>query len=336
MTKVFKLINDDQHDLELIKQAADIIKQGGLVAFPTETVYGLGANAFDREAVGKIFAAKQRPSWDPVISHVDSFDMLESLIKNQSELLEAVCRAFMPGPLTILIDQEDADSRLVTQSAGKVSLRMPAHPAAQLLIKHAGVPIAAPSANLFGRPSPTNAAHVLEDLDGRIDAVIDDGSTDIGVESTVLDLTGDVPMIMRPGGVTREQLEAVIGRIDVFDRFVNQPGNELSSPGIFHQHYSPKAKVILTEGDARSLRAAIDGLSGRIGVIHPAGWLASSDGLEFFEWGDWQNTEELAERLFLGLRELDSRRVDLIICPLPDEEGLGLAIRDRLRRAASK
>jgi L-threonylcarbamoyladenylate synthase len=329
-------ITVDTSDVEKIASAAELIRNGNLVAFPTETVYGLGANAFDRVAVEKIFAAKERPFWDPVISHLDSVESLRSLVLNPPEYFDKLVRSFMPGPLTILMNQQDVDGRFATASGGKISLRVPSHPIAQAFIKASGVPIAAPSANLFGRPSPTAAQHVLEDLDGRINAVIDAGTTTVGVESTVLDLTTSPPTILRPGGVTKEELEYVIGPVNVeMGVAKSDSGEGLSSPGMAMQHYSPNAKIILVDGQNALERACKKYTTQKIGVLLPNGW-QSPPQAEIFLWGNWNDSAELAHNLFKGFRELDHKQVRIIVCPVPSAKGLGSAIRDRLIRAAAE
>lgn len=332
-TKVFK-ITGTPTDEEMIQEAASIIRAGGLVAFPTETVYGLGANAFDRTAVEKIYAAKKRPFWDPIISHVESPEHLMGYIKTPSALIVHIAGKFMPGAITILIDQGNADERFTTASSGKVSLRVPSLPVAQKFIRASGVPIAAPSANLFGRPSPTTAQHVLEDLDGRIDAILDAGPCVIGVESTVIDVTTSPLTIMRPGGITLEEIEKVVGNVKVFERKNDQSSSavELSSPGTTDQHYSPRAKVILVQNEADMIEKASQNKN--VGIMLPDGWKKPLN-TEIFEWGNFEDLDILANRLFLGFRQLDQKNIEVIICPVPAQAGIGLAIWDRLKRAAA-
>src|SRR5437762_3519208 len=205
---------DENHPA--IARAAEIIQRGGLVAMPTETVYGLAANALDPAAVERVFAAKLRPSWDPLIVHIASREMLSLVASEVPQKIEHLSERFWPGPLTLLLRRSAKIPAIVTAGRPNVAVRMPAHPVAQSLIRAAGVQLAAPSANLFGRTSPTSAEHVLHDLDGRIDAVLDAGGTDVGVESTVLDALRDPPLLLRPGGVTREQLEAVLGLVEIY------------------------------------------------------------------------------------------------------------------------
>jgi L-threonylcarbamoyladenylate synthase len=321
-----------------ISQAAEILRGGGTVAFPTETVYGLGANALDATAVAKIFEAKERPGWDPVIVHVCDREMLERVAKISPTLTaktEALMAAFWPGPLTLLLPRTASVPDSVTAGRPLVGVRMPAHPVALELIRMAGVPVAAPSANRFGRTSPTTAAHVLEDLDGRIDAVLDCGATMVGVESTVLDV-GEM-LIYRPGAVTAEMISAVAGPVRVFagGGLEGAVPESLPSPGVGLRHYAPRARLVLVESEAE-MRETVAGLTDpgeRVGVMLPDGWDARLTVREF-RWGAWGDRETLARRLFAGLRELDEAGVSVIVCPVPEAGGLGDALRDRLRKAA--
>lgn len=323
-----------------IQQAAAILRRGGLVAFPTETVYGLGANALDRDAVMRIFEAKQRPSWDPIIVHCASVEMIPELVREWPEVARRLAERFMPGPLTLLLPKLDVIPDACTAGRDKVGVRIPAHPVARALIVAAGVPIAAPSANRFGHTSPTTAEHVLRDLDGRIDAVLDAGAAHVGVESTVIDPTTTPPMIYRPGGVTREQIESVIGPVEVAQRpVVDAPPESLESPGLGIRHYAPRAKVVLVEGEGE-MAAVVEDLMldrRRVGMMRPLFWLTHSmlaDGAVRYDWGDFNHPPELARKLYDGLRWLDEQGVEVIVCPLPPPVGLGLAIRDRLMKAA--
>jgi L-threonylcarbamoyladenylate synthase len=332
-----------------IPQAAGILRAGGTVAFPTETVYGLGANALDAAAVAKIFEAKERPGWDPVIVHVCDREMVERVAAvpgGLTEKVEALLVAFWPGPLTLLLPRTTAVPDLVTAGRPLVGVRMPGHPVALELIRAAGVPVAAPSANRFGRTSPTTAAHVLDDLDGRIDAVLDGGATMVGVESTVIGPSEDGLgwVIYRPGGVSKERLESVCGPVEVFRPVESGRAPEsLPSPGIGIRHYAPRARLVLVSDVSRpgglverDLVAAIEelpGLPSHVGVMLPDGWDASCAAL-VYRWGPWDDGETLARRLFAGLRELDEAGASVIVCPVPEMGGIGEAIRDRLRKAA--
>ena len=334
-----------------IPQAAAMLRAGGTVAFPTETVYGLGANALDAGAVAKIFEAKQRPGWDPLIVHVCDEAMLSRVAEISGDFAARVKElkaAFWPGPLTLLLPRTRAVPDLVTSGRPLVGVRMPAHPVALELIRTAGVPLAAPSANRFGRTSPTTAAHVLEDLDGRIDAVLDGGPTRVGVESTVIGRSEDgLRWVMyRPGGVSKEMLESVCGAgsVEMFRpaEMMGAP-ESLPSPGVGMRHYAPHARLVLAQEISRyrgpveqALIPVIEEVSEagvKIGVMLPDGW-DSSCAAFVYRWGPWSDGETLARRLFAGLRELDEAGASVIVCPVPEMGGIGEAIRDRLRKAA--
>jgi len=320
-----------------LSRAATLLRDGGLVAFATETVYGLGANALSPEAVAGIFAAKKRPSWDPLIVHLASVEQLSQVANVPAELAErvaALADAFWPGPLTLLLPRSAAVPDTVTAGRGLVGVRVPAHRAARALLAVAGVPVAAPSANLFGHTSPTTAAHVLADLDGRIDAVLDAGPTTIGVESTVLDPTQTPMVLYRPGAVTAEQLTAVTGvAVEVFVPTGEARPASMPSPGVGIRHYAPRARLVLVEGELKALQAAIDGESTRVGVLLPQGWSVNGDTV-IENWGKWDDPEALAAGLFAGLRALDDAGVLVILCPQPEAGGIRDAIRDRLQKAA--
>jgi L-threonylcarbamoyladenylate synthase len=325
---------------EGVVRAAELLREGGTVAFPTETVYGLGANALDSAAVGKIFAAKERPGWDPVIVHVSDRAMLErvAVVSDAlAERVEALVAAFWPGPLTLLLPRTAAVPDSVTAGRPLVGMRMPGHAVALELIRAAGVPVAAPSANRFGRISPTTAAHVLEDLDGRIDAVLDGGATRVGVESTVLDV-GEM-MIYRPGAVTAGMISAMVGEVRVFAGVFSAGAARegLPSPGVGLRHYAPRARLVLV-GSVEEMRVFVAELKGageKVGVMVPDGWgMDLVAGVLEFGWGPWGDGEVLARRLFAGLRELDELGVGVIVCPVPVGGGLGDALRDRLEKAA--
>lgn len=336
---------------QALDEAARILREGGTVALPTETVYGLGANALDIGAVSKIFLAKERPGWDPVIVHVADEEMLRTVTEGMPEAARRLMAAFWPGPLTLLLPRSPLVPDSVTAGRPLVGVRMPAHRVMLEVIRRAGVPIAAPSANRFGHVSPTRADHVLEDLDGRIDAVVDAGPTAFGVESTVLD-PGLSPMIVyRPGAVTIEQIRDVAGAAELYTERRQDEGEPdgsrqgLPSPGVGLRHYAPRARLILVEDPneltGRVERAVAEPNIGRVGVMWPEGLSGQVDPagtgggrVEIFNWGRWDRPEELAQGLFAGLRALDAAGCSTILCPLPPEEGIGRAIRDRLRKAA--
>lgn len=319
-----------------IAEAADIIQRGGLVAFPTETVYGLGANALDADALRRIFEAKQRPTWDPIIVHCADVKMSRELVLEWPDSADALAQKFWPGPLTLLLPKRDVIPDVCTAGREKVGIRIPQHATALALIRAAGVPIAAPSANRFGHTSPTSAEHVLRDLDGRIDAILDGGKSNVGVESTVLDPT--IPIIYRPGGVSREQIEEVIGPVEVAKRpVVDTPAESLESPGLGIRHYAPKAEVVLVESE-HEMSTRLHELifhGKRCGYLLPQGWREPNipEALRA-DWGRWNDLESLARELYTHLRELDARGADVIVCPMPPATGIGLAIRDRLTKAS--
>ena len=343
-TKLFTMTGDAAKDTALLQEAAALIRAGELVAFPTETVYGLGANALDAAAVKKIFTAKGRPSWNPLITHVSSRAMLATLVRSYPADFEKLAARFMPGPLTFLLPKTAIVPAEVSAGLDAIGVRMPKHSVALAFIEACGVPIAAPSANRSGRTSPTTAAHVLEDLDGRIAAVIDGGASQVGVESTVLDLTQQPPMILRPGGVTKEEIESVLGyEVAVFKKSAEGTTEKgLPSPGMTLRHYAPNAKLINTGDTAEALMQELQrGLAAgrRVGVLLPSDWTLpaeyrDSGNVVVYDYGAWSDWATMAQRVFHGLRWLDKQNVDLIVGPLPPEEGMGLALRDRLLRAA--
>jgi L-threonylcarbamoyladenylate synthase len=335
-----------------IERVAAIWRGGGTVAFPTETVYGLGAHAFDPKAVERIFTAKQRPAWDPVIVHVGQGLPLGRLVAEISDTARALMEAFWPGPLTLLLPRGPDVPDIVTAGRPLVGVRVPSHPVARALIAAAGMPIAAPSANSFGRPSPTTAAHVLDDLDGRIDAVVDGGPTRHGVESTVVDAGQSPVIVYRPGAVTLEALRSVVGEVKLYETNGSAPTGEpsgLPSPGVGMRHYAPRATMVLVEiqgaGDEEAVagfrlfqavvRLKREGKEARVGVMAPEEFKSDVRAADFvFPWGRWSDLDSLAQRLFAGLRWLDAQQATHIVCPLPAERGIGRALRDRLEKAA--
>jgi len=339
MTEVVP-VDPQRPDPEVIGRAAAILRQGGLVAFPTETVYGLGADGLNPAALARLFEAKGRPATDPVILHIADPDALPQLAQEVPPAAWTLVRRFWPGPLTLVLPKRPIVPDLATAGLPTVAVRMPAHPVALALIRAAGVPIAAPSANRFGRTSPTTAQHVWEDLAGRIDLILDAGPTPIGVESTVVDLTRPVPTILRPGGLPREALEAAIGPVAVFDRAVIGPA---PAPGMLPQHYAPRAAMVVLIGPGERLRPRLRELAARylregyrVGAL-----IAEEDRAALADLpvatavlGAEADLEGIARRLYRAMRELDAQGVDLILARDFGAHGLGLAIRDRLIRAA--
>ena len=323
---------------DALDRAAGILRSGGLAAFPTETVYGLGANALDAPAVARIFAAKQRPSWDPVIVHIADLAMVDRLVAELPDNARRLMAAFWPGPLTLLLPRSGAVPDAVTAGRPLVGIRMPSHPVAFELIRRAAVPVAAPSANMFSRTSPTTADHVLEDLDGRIDAVLDGGPTPQGVESTVLDPNASPMIIYRPGAITAEQITRVAGPVELYRAEMTVEAPEgLPSPGVGMRHYAPRARVVLLDAPENIAEAAARYGNERLGILWPADLrMPEAVAATIFPWGRWSAPEEMARDLYAGLRELDARGCTVVLCPVPADQGMGAAIRDRLQKAARK
>ena len=327
-----------------IRKAADCIRRGGLVAFPTETVYGLGADALNPQAVTAVFEAKKRPFDNPPIVHVASAVEVKRLAKTVPDEAYRLISAFWPGPLTLIFFRSDVVPDVTVSGLDTIAIRMPRHNVALALIRESRCSIAAPSANLAGRPSPTSAQHVLEDLSGRIDIVLDGGPTLIGVESTVLDLTVGPPLVLRPGGVPFEALRKVLGRVELdavvtADRAVSV--EKARSPGVKYRHYAPEADVILVEGDPEKFVSKIEELvasyrlSGRkVGVLCTDENAAKYRADVVKSAGSRTDLESVARNLFRLLREFDTAGVNVIVAEGVPTEGLGLAIMNRLRKAA--
>ena len=329
----------------VIAEAARVIQSGRLAAFPTETVYGLGANALDAQAVLRIFAAKGRPSHDPLIVHIADLSMLEQVAREVPEEARLLAEHFWPGPLTLILPKHANIPAEVTAGLENVAVRMPAHPVALALIRAAGLPVAAPSANRFGHISPTSAAHVLADLDGRIDLILDGGSAPIGVESTVLDASQTPARILRPGGVSYEALCEVLGNVMINGQKASQDNLPQLSPGMLSRHYAPRAVMILYEsdGDARVCAEMQEKVTGLLAEGKKVGVICAVEDLIYFEGtnaavrlvGSVEQLDEIARNLYLALRDLDAAGMDYIVAREFGSQGIGLAIQDRLRRAAT-
>jgi L-threonylcarbamoyladenylate synthase len=339
MTKLFH-INPENPDMALIEEAAHILREGGTVAFPTETVYGLGANGLDAAATAKIFWAKGRPSDNPLILHIATMDQLRPLVSGIPEQADRLIRLFWPGPLTLVLPRSGQVSDAVTGGLETVAVRMPDHIIAQLLIAKAGVPVAAPSANVSGRPSPTTAQAVWEDLHGKIDAIIDGGSSGIGLESTVLDLTSPMPTLLRPGGVTLEELRQVLGCV-VLDPALGNDSYRPKSPGMKYTHYAPRAQVVVVEGTREAQQITLQRLVNQeksegkyVGLLatKETAHVVSADVTHIM--GRQDDLLSVAAGLFQALRAFDNTTVDIIIAEGVSEEGIGLAVMNRLRKAA--
>jgi L-threonylcarbamoyladenylate synthase len=327
-------------DPQVMALAGQVIRDGGLVAFPTETVYGLGANALSEAAVARIFEAKERPANDPLIVHIETLEQLELVAREIPPVAYELAAAFWPGALTLILKKKPEIPHNVTAGQDTVAVRLPSHPVAQHLLHKAGVPIAAPSANRFSRPSPTTAAHVLADLDGRVDVIIDGGSTHIGVESTILDITSAVPTVLRPGGVTLEALSDFLPAVAFRPQHVME-GEIAPAPGTLLKHYSPRAtmKVYKGEQDAvyQAMRAEAElCISGgqSVGILSRDNEALEFAGLDVQIVLIGKTLEAMAAALFAGMRALDNIGVDVILVRAPEETGLGLALYDRLMRAA--
>lgn len=328
---------EDAASIEALHRGAAILRSGGTVAFATETVYGLGANALDPLAVQAIFVAKQRPGWDPLIVHLAAAAQLLRVTTDVPQSARLLMERFWPGPLTLLLPRSPEVPDIVTAGRPRVGVRVPDHPVARRLLELADVPVAAPSANSFGRTSPTRAEYVLDDLDGRIDAVIDSGETSLGLESTVVDACEDPPVLYRPGMITLQQLQGVcpslVTYLPVSDD-AEAPAS-LPSPGISLKHYAPKARMILLNDAAELTRLGVlqEAAGERVGIMAPDDWDGGGNFL-VYRWGKLTEDRVLARRLFAGLRYLDAAGATVILCPLPPGQGLGVALRDRLVKAA--
>lgn len=297
-------------------EAAAYIKNGGVAAFPTETVYGLGANVFDKTAVARIFEAKRRPADNPLIAHISNLDQVETLASSVNEHARKFIEHFFPGPLTVVLPKADEVPLIATASLDTIGVRMPKSALAAGFLKACNTPVVAPSANLSGKPSPTTWQAVYEDLDGRIDCILQGEITEIGLESTVVDCSADVPVLLRTGAISLEQLQAVVPETIPYVENTVAP----RSPGMKHKHYTPKARVVFYEGDQISENAAF------IGIGRPRG--------EFILERVFDSVEDYARSLFEFFRECDRRDIDTIYCQPVPETGIGAALMDRLRRAA--
>ena len=324
---------------ENIEAAAEILRNGGLVGLPTETVYGLAANALDAEAVSSIYVAKGRPSDNPLIVHISDVCEIEkyNLVREFSESAKLLADKFWPGPLTIIMPKSDTIPTVVTGGLNSVAVRLPLHSVARDIISAAGCPLAAPSANLSGSPSPTTAQHVYEDLQGRIPLIIDGGSADVGLESTVLTLCTDVPTILRPGKVTLEELQQVLGEVKVSDAVLSKlkDGEEAASPGMKYRHYAPDAKVYLVKGSTESFVNFVNEKD----TNSTAALCYNSDvellSVSTIPLGDKDDYDAQAHNLFSALREADTLEgISTVYVRCPETDGLGMALFNRLIRAA--
>ncbi|MGC9071282.1 MAG: L-threonylcarbamoyladenylate synthase [Acidilobus sp.] len=347
-TRILK-IDPESVDLELVREAADVIRRGGIVAFPTETVYGLGADAYNREAAKKVFVAKGRPMDNPLIVHISYLGQLYEVASEVPDFVERLAKRFWPGPLTLVLRKTPRVPPEVTAGRGTVAVRMPAHPVALALIRESGAPIGAPSANLAGRPSPTTGEHVLRDLYGRADVIIDSGETLYGVESTIVDVTKDPPVLLRPGAMPLEEVERELGKFVVVPPFARGLGDAdvALAPGTKYRHYAPLKRVTVVEGDYNDLEAYAKRAATVVRAAVERGsrpiMLCSSEtepiyrenGIRTIVLGPRTNPFIIARNLFKSLRLIDDLLdVDEAFAEGYEERGLGLAIMNRLRKAS--
>lgn len=336
------IINDIDKDIEYIKEAADIINKGGIVAFPTETVYGLGANALNEEAVDKIFKAKGRPQDNPLIVHVASKN-IDKLVKEVPAIAKSLIDKFWPGPLTIILNKKDIIPNRTSANLESVGIRMPNNEIALKLIELSGCPIAAPSANISGRPSPTDVERCVEDLDGKVDYIIGWKKSDVGVESTIVDCTVMPPVVLRPGGITLEMLRKVCSEITIDKAIQGKPDSNLKpkAPGMKYRHYAPKAKLQIIKGNKEKTIEKINEIvqnyidnQKRVAILSTEEVSNRFPLGEIISLGSEKNLYDVARNLFEALRKCDDLNVDFILCQGFEDKGVGLAIMNRLNKAA--
>lgn len=342
-TKLIKIEDTKQIKDEDLKEAAQILRDGGLVAFPTETVYGLGANALDEAAAKKIYAAKGRPSDNPLIAHISCFEELKPLVAYIPEAGRKLAEAYWPGPLTMVFPKSDIVPYGTTGGLDTVAVRMPSDPVANRLIKLAGVPVAAPSANTSGRPSPTTAQHVWQDMEGKIEMILDGGPVGIGVESTIVDVSGDVPTLLRPGAITMEMLRETVGRVEIDPAIQAPPSADLrpKAPGMKYRHYAPHADLQLVEGETGKVVETINTLvKEKLAEGKKVGIICTDETRDRYPQGEVRSVglrareETIAHNLFAVLREFDDLDVDCIYSESFSKDHLGQAIMNRLTKAA--
>ena len=341
-TKLVK-VDTENPEKSVLTEAAEILKNGGLVAFPTETVYGLGANGLDEKACKRIYEAKGRPSDNPLILTIGDLDGLYKIVGKVTENAKKIIDAFWPGRITLVLPKADCVPETVTGGLDTVAVRYPSNKIARELIKIAGIPVAAPSANSSGKPSPTRASHVEFDLNGKIEMIIDGGAADWGLESTILDVSEDKPVLLRPGAVTQDMIEDVVGEIDVDPAVYSKPDGNIvpKAPGMKYKHYSPSAKVILVSGSMENVISTInekistDEKNGlRVGVMATTQTKDRYIGGEVLVVGDRTKPETIGANLFKILRKFDFIGVDIVYSEVFDEDGEGAAIMNRLNKAA--
>ncbi len=330
-----KLFDYEPNGESMLSQVGEILRRGGIVGIPTETVYGLAANAFDSKAVAKIFEAKGRPQDNPLIVHICDMSQLDCVASFVPQAAYDLAERFWPGPLSIIVPKGDRIPDEVSCGLDTVAVRMPFHPAARAIISAAGVPLAAPSANLSGSPSPTTAQHVIDDMWGRADAIVDGGACDVGVESTVVTLVGDKPRLLRPGGISLEQLESVLGEVEVDSAVLAElePGQKAASPGMKYKHYSPKARVIIVKGSFDNYKRFVKDKKNCAALCFDGE--GKSLGIPYIEIGREHDSGTQAHLIFDALRKLDEMGVQTGYARCPETDGVGLAVINRLLRAAA-
>jgi L-threonylcarbamoyladenylate synthase len=335
ITKIIKALPESL-DLITLSEAAELLRCGEIVAIPTETVYGLAANTFDPEAVGKIFAAKGRPQDNPLIVHISAFEELAPLVEFVPASAERLAEKFWPGPLTIILKKSRLIPGAVSAGLDTVAVRFPPHRTASELIRLCGFPLAAPSANISGRPSPTSALHVLEDLNGKIPLIVDGGPCAVGLESTIVNLAEGCPRLLRPGRITAEELRPILGNLET-DRAVLSEiseGETVSSPGMKYKHYSPKAGVKIFDGSQEAYVSYMNSFKGPKNFAFCSDEDAKLLTTPFISYGPFFDGEEQARRLFFALREFDRLGAELVIAHAPPKNGVGLSVYNRLLRSA--
>ncbi|AJD25713.1 L-threonylcarbamoyladenylate synthase [Clostridium botulinum] len=341
-TKVMRL-DENNIDEHVISKAGDILRQGGLVVFPTETVYGLGANALDKNAVKKIFKAKGRPQDNPLIVHISKMKDIEKLVQKIPSVAEKLMDKFWPGPLTIILKKKDIIPNETSAGLDSIGIRMPSNKIAMKLISMAGVPIAAPSANLSGKPSPTDVETCIEDLDGKVNIILGGDNSEVGVESTVIDCTINPPCILRPGGITLEMLKEVDSNIYIDPAIMKKPDKDLKpkAPGMKYRHYAPKAPLKIIKGDLnKTIEKINEMVQNYIDAQKKVGIIATDETIDNYKKGDVvsigsrKDLNTIAHNLFYVLRSFDEKNVDLILSEAFEEKDMGVAIMNRLKKSA--
>ena len=348
MDTIIEKVNNIKEDYECIEKAGQIIKEGGLVGFPTETVYGLGADALNEDAAAKIYAAKGRTSDNPLIAHISRISMLDDIVTEIPEKAKLLMEKFWPGPMTLIFNKSEIVPKGTTGGLDTVAVRMPDNEIARALIEASGTPIAAPSGNLSGKPSPTIAEHMIDDMDGRIDMIIDGGMVGMGLESTIVDMTCDPPMILRPGFITKEMIDEVIGEVEYDKAIFAKPDENLKpkAPGMKYRHYAPSGEFVMYEGkDSDVVAAIVDVATAKLKEGKKVGVITTCQHYEYYKKieaigaevitiGDENKLETIANNLYKVLRDFDKKGTEYILGETFSEDNLGKAIMNRLTKAA--